>query len=114
MTDAEREAAGIAPARTDLIERYTKPANGTAPPSRSKRFEPSPRDPNEPSDEELLQQLRKPAPAATVAANARPPTDWEDSPEGIDQAGHVLGMKRLPFEDDPEFAHRIRARLELG
>lgn len=74
--------------------------------------DPEPEDP--PDVDAYLEQMRRPATLATAASKAAPPTDWEATPEGIDRAGEVLGMKRLPFEDDPEFAQRIRARLELG
>lgn len=55
-----------------------------------------------------------PSGSATKAAPAAPPPDWEDSTQGIDHAGKTLGMKRLPFEEDPQFIDRIHARLALG
>lgn len=55
-----------------------------------------------------------PSGSATKAAPAAPPPDWEDSTDGIDRAGHALGMKRLPFETDDQLTDRIHARLALG
>lgn len=95
MTEEERTRAGVSPPPPDLMARYLKPTR-------------------EPGEDEL-EHVDDSHPAKPAKApNGQPPPDWEASTTSIDHAGTTLGMKRLPFEEDPDYARRIHARLNLG
>jgi hypothetical protein len=121
MTPEERAKAGIAEPPAWLADAATRKASGEpAKPAASPKLrgrQSLERDPDAPPDDVLLAEMRRPTTTITPAArtaDAKPDTDWESTPEGIDKAGAVLGMKRMPFEEDDDFATRIRARIELG
>jgi len=68
-----------------------------------------------PAEVELPESVRKfiPAPKAPNGDGHLEP-GWDETTEGIEEAGKALGMKRLKLEADPDYAARIHARLSLG
>jgi hypothetical protein len=80
-------------------------------PNALKPRKPSP-PPPDPDPEIDPEQIPEPTPQRVTARAA--PSDWTQTPEAIDHAGRILGMARLPFEQDTEYIDRIQARIQLG
>jgi hypothetical protein len=72
--------------------------------------------PPKPTNGQALEDPAKtPEPVPTAIRRLGDDLDhhWRETPDGVDHAGAALGMARLAFETDPEYIHRIEARIAL-
>jgi hypothetical protein len=99
---ARPPAHSTAAAQAQIAENQASRERATPPPGNKL--------PSEFAREAITQAKPAPAPPPPEAL----PQDWRTDPSAIEAEGARLGMQRLPFEEDHDYAHRIEARIALG